>query len=65
MESILLNWKLLAPIIIVQVALQIYALIDLVKSPKEEIRGPKVLWGIVIVCFQILGVIVYFVFGKL
>lgn len=65
MESILANWRLLAPIIVIQVALQIYALIDLIRRPAEEIRGPKILWGIVIVAFQLLGVIVYFVFGRL
>lgn len=65
MEVILTNWRLLAPIIVIQVGLQIYALIDLIKRPAEEIRGPKILWGIVIVAFQLLGVIVYFVFGRL
>ena len=65
MESIFLNWKLLVPIIVLQIALQIYALIDLIKSPAEEIRGPKFLWGTIIVCFQIVGVIVYFALGKL
>ncbi len=65
MEAILANWRLLAPIIVIQVVLQIYALIDLIRRPAEEIRGPKVLWGIVIVAFQLLGVIIYFVFGRL
>jgi hypothetical protein len=64
MESVLANWKLLLPILIIQVGLQVFALVDLVRRPKEEIKGPKVLWGIVILAFQMLGPIVYLVFGR-
>lgn len=64
METVLNNWKLFLPIVILQVGLQIYALVDLIKRPIGELRGPKILWGIVIVAFQILGVIIYLVFGR-
>ncbi|MGC8717478.1 MAG: PLD nuclease N-terminal domain-containing protein [bacterium] len=64
MESVLANWKLLLPILIIQVGLQVFALVDLVRRPKEEIKGPKVLWGIVILAFQMLGPMVYLVFGR-
>ncbi|MBC7320973.1 PLDc_N domain-containing protein [bacterium] len=64
METVLPNWRLFLPILILQVGLQIYALVDLIKRPVEELRGPKILWGIVIVAFQILGVIVYLIFGR-
>jgi hypothetical protein len=64
MESVLASWKLLLPILIIQVGLQVFALVDLVRRPKEEIKGPKVLWGIVILAFQMLGPIVYLVFGR-
>ncbi|MGB9683085.1 MAG: PLDc N-terminal domain-containing protein [bacterium] len=64
MEPVLANWKLLLPILIIQVGLQVFALVDLVRRPKEEIKGPKVLWGIVILAFQMLGPIVYLVFGR-
>ncbi|MGC8890762.1 MAG: PLD nuclease N-terminal domain-containing protein [bacterium] len=64
MEPVLANWKLLLPILIIQVGLQVFALVDLVRRPKEEIKGPKVLWGIVILAFQMLGPMVYLVFGR-
>ncbi len=64
METVLSNWRLFLPILVLQVGLQIYALVDLIKRPIEELRGPKIIWGIVIVAFQILGVIIYLVFGR-
>ncbi|MCX7795347.1 MAG: PLD nuclease N-terminal domain-containing protein [bacterium] len=64
METVLSNWKLFLPILILQIGLQIYALIDLIKRSIEEVRGPKILWGIVIIAFQILGVIIYLIFGR-
>lgn len=64
METVLSNWRLFLPILILQIGLQIYALVDLIKRPIEELRGPKIVWGIVIIAFQILGVIIYLVFGR-
>jgi hypothetical protein len=53
---------LLAPIIIIQLALQIYALYDLYKQPK--VRGPKWVWVLVIILGEILGPIIYFFVGR-
>lgn len=64
METVLSNWRLFLPILVLQVGIQIYALVDLIKRPIEELRGSKIIWGIVIVAFQILGVIIYLVFGR-
>ncbi|MEK4091103.1 MULTISPECIES: PLD nuclease N-terminal domain-containing protein [unclassified Viridibacillus] len=59
MSSLLL---MLLPIIIIQFILMIVALVDLVKIPQTN--GPKWLWAIVIVFANILGPIIYFIFGR-
>jgi hypothetical protein len=60
----LLNIKeilpLLIPVIILQLGLQITAIINLVRRNKVRFNN-KFLWGIVIVVFGMLGTVVYFV----
>ena len=53
---------LLIPVLIVQLALIAAALIDLIRRPKT--RGPKWLWVLVILFFNIIGPIVYFIVGR-
>ncbi|AQQ54451.1 PLD nuclease N-terminal domain-containing protein [Planococcus lenghuensis] len=52
----------LLPVILIEFASLIFALVDLLKNPNPN--GPKWLWGIVIVVFQIIGPILYFVIGR-
>jgi hypothetical protein len=52
----------LIPVILIQVGLLVWALIDLVKQP--AVRGQKWVWALVIVFVNIIGPIVYFVFGR-
>ncbi|AIY06577.1 hypothetical protein Plano_2612 [Planococcus sp. PAMC 21323] len=52
----------LVPLFIIQFALMIFALVDLVKNPNPN--GPKWMWGIIIVIINILGPILYFVIGR-
>jgi len=55
---------LLIPIILIQLGLLIWGLYDLTR-PNRKVRGDsKVLWGIVIIFINILGPIVYFLFGR-
>jgi hypothetical protein len=55
---------LLLPILILQFALLVLALRDLLR-PERRVQGDtKVLWGIVIVVFQLLGPILYFAVGR-
>jgi hypothetical protein len=55
---------LLLPIILIEIGLIVFALRDLVR-PERRVRGDsKLLWGIVIVLFQIIGPILYFVVGR-
>lgn len=53
---------LLIPILIVQLALIIAALVDLIRRPVT--RGPKWVWLIIILFVNLLGPIAYFVFGR-
>jgi hypothetical protein len=53
---------LLIPILLVQIALLVAAIIDLVRQPKT--RGPKWVWVLVIVFVNIFGPIIYFFFGR-
>jgi hypothetical protein len=52
----------LIPILLIQVALTVAALIDLVR--RERTRGPKWGWAAVIVLVSTIGPIVYFMFGR-
>lgn len=54
----------LIPLIVLELALLIFALVDLVK--REKVRGGnKVVWAIIIVIINIIGPIIYLVFGRL
>lgn len=48
---------------IIEVTLMIAALRDLRQRPKQLVRGPKPLWG-VISCLNMLGTISYFTIGR-
>ena len=52
----------LVPILILQLALMITALLDL--SHRERTRGPRWMWAIIIICGEVLGPILYFVIGR-
>ena len=52
---------LLIPVVLVQLALIIFALSDLRKS---STRGPKWMWILVIVFVNLVGPIVYFILGR-
>lgn len=53
----------LLPIIILQLALQIAAILDL-KKRKNVVGGNKLVWLLVIVLGELLGPVVYFVFAR-
>lgn len=53
----------LIPLIIVQITLQISALVHLLKHPNYRF-GSKTIWIIVVLLGQIIGPIVYFAFGR-
>jgi hypothetical protein len=56
---------LIFPLIIVQLGLQIAALVSLIKRDKAQIRwNNKIVWALIIVFGEVIGSIVYFVLGR-
>jgi len=52
------------PLVILQVALVIFALYDLTR-PERRVRGDnKLLWGLIIVLGEIVGSLIYFLVGR-
>ena len=62
MEFIRQYLPLLIPVILIQLALIITALVDL--NRRAHTRGPKWVWALVIILINIIGPIVYFVAGR-
>ena len=58
-----ISWGVIAPIFIIQLLLLVIALIDLSKISQTN-GGPKWVWALVIIFINILGPIVYFIFGR-
>ena len=53
---------LVLPILVLQIALMIFALVDLVRNPNPN--GPKWMWAAIIVLLNLIGPILYFVIGR-
>lgn len=57
--------KTVWPLILVQLAFQVYALIDLFRTKKGKTKNlSATIWGIIIVLGEIVGPAVYFIFGR-
>ena len=53
----------LIPLLILQLVLLIVALVDLIK--RQKVRGDnKVLWALLIVLVNVIGPVVYLIFGR-
>jgi hypothetical protein len=52
----------LIPIILLEIGLMAFALLDL--SRRERVNGPKWAWALVIILIQLIGPIAYFVAGR-
>lgn len=53
----------LIPLFILQIVIALVALIHLWKNPNYRF-GNKVMWIVIVLLFQFIGPIVYFVFGR-
>ncbi|MCH1983193.1 PLD nuclease N-terminal domain-containing protein [Ruminococcus sp. OA3] len=53
----------LLPVILIELVLMITALVHVLRHPNYRF-GNRVLWAIVVVFIQIIGPILYFVFGR-
>ena len=52
----------LVPVVLIQLVLMVSALVDLIR--REQTRGPKWLWALVILFVNFIGPIIYFVAGR-
>ncbi|NBJ70122.1 MULTISPECIES: PLDc N-terminal domain-containing protein [Clostridia] len=59
-ESI--NWSLVAPFIVIQFILMIIGLVDWAKT--KQTNGPRWMWLFIIIFLNIIGPILYFIFGR-
>ncbi|CAN7361224.1 PLD nuclease N-terminal domain-containing protein [Rossellomorea sp. LjRoot5] len=57
-----INWGLIAPVIVIQLILMIVALIDVFRI--KSTNGPKWLWVLIIIFINIVGPVIYFIFGR-
>lgn len=57
-----INWGLVAPLIIINFIIMIFALVDWIKA--EETNGPKFLWLPIILFLSLIGPVLYFVIGR-
>ena len=55
---------LLVPLIILQLALMIIGLYDLTRPDRHVRGGNKAVWAVVIVVFQMVGPLAYFLVGR-
>ncbi|MCA1054496.1 PLD nuclease N-terminal domain-containing protein [Rossellomorea aquimaris] len=57
-----INWGLIAPLILIQLVLMVIAVIDLIKI--KDTNGPKWVWLLVVLFINVIGPIIYFIFGR-
>jgi len=62
METIMEYLPLLIPVILIELALLVIAIIDLLR--REKTRGPKWAWALAILFIQIFGPITYLILGR-
>ncbi len=63
MEKLMEYLPFLIPIILVELALMLTALVHVLKHKKYRF-GNRILWIVLVVCFQIIGPVVYFTVGR-
>ncbi len=52
------------PLVVVQIALMVLALRDLIRPERQVLGGSKVLWALIIILGELIGPLVYFVVGR-
>jgi hypothetical protein len=62
MDTILKYLPLLIPLIVVQLGLMVFCLIDL--SRRVQVKGPKWLWAILIIFGELIGPVAYLIVGR-
>ena len=62
MEDIRSLIPYLIPIVLLQLGLMVFALVDLIR--RERTKGPKWVWTLVIIFVNLIGPVVYLVVGR-
>lgn len=62
MEELFQWLPFLVPLILLQVVLMVVALVDLLR--RERTRGPKWAWALLVVLVNLIGPVVYLLFGR-
>ena len=62
MENINSLIPFLIPIVLLQLGLMVFALVDLIR--RERTKGPKWVWALVVIFVNLIGPIVYLVVGR-
>ena len=62
MENISSLIPFLIPIVLLQLGLMVFSLVDLIR--RERTKGPKWVWALVIILVSLIGPIVYLVVGR-
>lgn len=63
MQEMIEYLPFLIPIIIIELALALTAFIHVLKHPRYRF-GNKIIWILIVLLLQIIGPIIYFVFGR-
>lgn len=63
MQQIIEYLPFIIPILIIELALAITALVHVLKHPNYRF-GNKIIWIFIVLLIQIIGPIVYFIFGR-
>jgi hypothetical protein len=62
MDTLQQYLPLIIPILLIQLGLMIFCLVDLTR--RERTKGPKWVWAIVIILGELLGPIIYLLVGR-
>ena len=63
MEILKEYWPFIIPLIIAELALAVTAFIHVIRHPHYRF-GNKIMWSFIVLFIQIIGPIIYFVFGR-
>ena len=55
---------LLLPIVLIELGLLVYALVDLLKPERRVVGGSKLAWALVIVLINVIGPLLYLIVGR-
>jgi hypothetical protein len=63
LETLIQYLPLFIPLFVVQIILEVVALVHVLRRPRYRF-GNKIMWVLIVLLVNIIGPIVYFVFGR-